>query len=254
MPGDPLSIQLGDEVLSLCTDWLVAEEGGTRVPMHWLLCSGILALGASFRGLENGWRFRGSGLRVGLGAAGLMLGVWAGVCAIFGELAGVAWLGLCVVGTWESVLAKGLEQGGSDPMTLWLRAIVAGAAYAGSTGRPVWNAAGVGLLLASYLCAGVAKAKTRDWWNGRALAVYVAQPTYELCRPLALAVPDFGYRCLGLFVLGFELLAPGVLWSRSLLWGWVFVGVGFHLANTLVFGLHRFFWTWVAGYPLLFGL
>lgn len=241
-------------MLGLCLDWLSVGDSERGVAWHWLACGGLLALGASFRGLENALRFRGASFRVGLGVVGLCFGVWAGAAVAFGELSGVAFIGLCLVGTCESVLAKGLEQGGSDPMTLWMRALVAGAAYVGDAGLGVLNAAGVGLLLASYWCAGCSKVRTRDWWNGRALEAYLARPAYDVCVPVVSVIPSFGYRCMGLAILGFELLAPAVLLSRGLLWVWVVVGVGFHLANVLLFGLHRFFWTWIAGYPLLFGL
>lgn len=220
----------------------------------WLLCAGILALGALFRGVENALRYKNYPLRARLGYSSVVLALWAGIAVLCGELSGLAWIGLCLVGSAESVLAKGLEQGGSDPMTLWMRAFVAAAAFASASGQHLLNLLGVGLLLASYLCAGIGKAGTREWWQGRALLAYLSQPCYDLGKALLAWIPDFAYRWLGLAVLSFELLAPGVLFSRTWLCVWVVVGITFHLSNIVFFGLHRFFWTWIAAYPLLFSL
>lgn len=224
------------------------------VAVAWRCCSGVLALGALFRGLENLWRFRPSKLRCALAGASLSLAGWVLVSTLQGDLAGAAWVGLCLVGTAESVLAKGLEQGGSDPMTLWMRAFVATAAWSGAAGQQVLCAVCAGVLLASYVCAGLGKAGTRSWWNGRAIEVYLARPCYTIGQSLSAPLSGFGYQCLGIAVLGFELLAPAVLISSSLLWMWAVVGVMFHALNILFFGLHRFFWTWIAAYPLLFSL
>lgn len=222
--------------------------------LAWLACSGILALGALFRGFENALRFRGHRLRASLGWVSVVMAAWAGLSVLQGQLAGFAWIGLCLIGSAESVLAKGLEQGGSDPMTLWMRAFVASAAYATESGLQILSAFGVSLLLASYVCAGLGKARSSSWWNGRAIEAYLARPCYDLAQLLTERIPGFCYRYLGIGVLGFELLAPGVLISSSLLYGWVIVGVIFHSFNVVLFGLHRFFWTWTAAYPLLFSL
>lgn len=240
-------------------EWTAGIDAGipdfaAQVPAFraWVWSSGILALGALFRGFENAWRFRACRIRASLGWASSIMGAWAGLAALQGEIAGIAWVMLCLLGTAESVLAKGLEQGGSDPMTLWLRAFVAAAAFASSGGQYVLTVLGGGVLLASYLCAGLGKVRAASWWDGRALQAYLARPCYTQTESLLRLFPCFAYRWLGMFVLAFELLSPSVLMSRSLLWGWVLVGISFHLANAGLFGLHRFFWTWVAAYPLLF--
>lgn len=220
----------------------------------WVLSSFILAMGAMFRGLENAIRFRRRPLRASLGWASLGLGGWAGLAALDGSIAGVAWLGLCGLGTVESVLAKGLEQGGSDPMTLWMRAFAAAACFVSPLGRDLLTVLGAGVLLASYVCAGLGKLGTKSWWDGRALQAYLARPCYLGCQPLIARIPPLGFRWLGWGVLAFELFAPAVLVSDELLVVWVLVGIIFHLSNIFLFGLHRFFWTWVAAYPMLFAL
>lgn len=220
----------------------------------WLCCAFILALGAVFRGVENALRFQGQALRYRLGCLSVLFAFWALISVAQGELAGLAWMGLCLIGTAESVLAKGLEQGGSDPMTLWMRAFVASAAFVGPSLQSLLNLICVGLLLASYLCAGFGKLRTREWWTGQALQAYLSRPCYDLGKTLVAGIPEFAFRFLGISVLLFELGAPAVLISRSALCVWVVAGVIFHLSNIVLFGLHRFFWTWIAAYPLLFSL
>lgn len=218
----------------------------------WLWSAAILALAAGLRGMENAIRFRRQGVGLALGVLGLGLALWAGWGVARGTLFAAPWWFLCLIGSAESVRAQGLEQGGSDPMALWLRLGVAVVATFGERASYGCAALVVGMVLASYLCAGLAKARVRAWWNGRALRVYLDRPAYRQCERLLSPLPSWGYTLAGLSVLGFELMAPLVLFDVQILRLWVAVGALFHVANIFCFGLHRFLWVWVSAYPLLF--
>lgn len=219
----------------------------------WSLCAFILALGALFRGVENAIRFAEHPVALRVAGLSAVLAGWAGVGALQGEPVAAAWWMLCVLGSVESMRAHGLEQGGSDTMTLWLRALVALAATWPGLAFPL-SVVAAGILLASYLCAGLGKARVLAWYNGRALAVYLRGAAYVPMARWSAQVPRWCLAFGGILVLAFELMAPAVLFNSGVLVAWVIFGIVFHLANILFFGLHRFFWAWLAAYPFLFSL
>lgn len=55
-------------------------------------------------------------------------------------------------------------------------------------------------------------------------------------------------------VMLFELVFPLALVSQPTLIAALTIAALFHLANACLFGLNRFFWTWIAVYPILFWL
>jgi hypothetical protein len=55
-------------------------------------------------------------------------------------------------------------------------------------------------------------------------------------------------------VMLFELAFPLTLVSQASLAAGLTVAALFHLANACLFGLNRFFWTWVATYPAILWL
>jgi len=110
-------------------------------------------------------------------------------------------------------------------------------------------------LMLSYFISGWVKVVNPDWRSGRALADvfrFSAYPVSEDLRRLAdrprlLLVMSWA-------VMLFELAFPLTLLSRdSLIAGLVIAGT-FHLANACLFGLNRFFWTWLAVYPAILWL
>ena len=61
-------------------------------------------------------------------------------------------------------------------------------------------------------------------------------------------------RAMSWGVMGFELAFPlTLLWTPALVAGLVVAGT-FHLANACLFGLNRFFWTWLSAYPAILWL
>lgn len=167
------------------------------------------------------------------------------------------WWALCLLGTVESVRAQGLEQGGSDPMTLWMRAAIAvqlSLPSKASVDQSLLAYALAGLVLASYLSAGWAKARVPLWWTGEALSAYLQKPAYRQSEWICTRLAKGSCAALGLMVVAFELSAPLTLLVPGYLPYWAMLGLFFHLANTLLFGLHRFLWVWVGAYPLLFAL
>jgi len=110
-------------------------------------------------------------------------------------------------------------------------------------------------LMLSYFISGWVKVVNPEWRDGRALADvfrFSAYPVSEDLRRLAdrprlLLVMSWA-------VMLFELAFPLTLLSReSLIVGLVIAGT-FHLANACLFGLNRFFWTWLSVYPAILWL
>lgn len=154
----------------------------------------------------------------------------------------------------QSVRWRGTFNGGSDYMTILVLLALAFAAAVGAERGAQPALAYIGIqVLASYFIAGVVKIKEPEWRNGRALQVFLASahegaPTWvralSMNRPLC-ALGGWG-------VMAFELLAPVALFvSGRPEWAWTILGMAFvfHLANAVIFGLNRFTWAWLAGYP-----
>jgi len=110
-------------------------------------------------------------------------------------------------------------------------------------------------LMLSYLVSGWVKVRNPDWRSGRALRdvfQFSAYPVSERLRgwadrPRTMAAMSWG-------VMGFELAFPLALLSLPTLLVGLAVAAAFHLANACLFGLNRFFWTWLATYPAILWL
>ncbi len=110
-------------------------------------------------------------------------------------------------------------------------------------------------LVLSYVIAGWVKIVSPDWRRGRALAEVFAFSTYPVSeglrawadRPRLLLVMSWA-------VMLFEIALPLTLLSQPSLMVGLAIAAAFHLANACLFGLNRFFWTWLAVYPALIWL
>lgn len=110
-------------------------------------------------------------------------------------------------------------------------------------------------LMLSYFIAGWVKVANPDWRTGRALRdvfLFSAYPWREdlrswADRPRLLFIMAWG-------VMIFELAFPLALLTETTLWIGLTIAAIFHLANACLFGLNRFFWTWLATYPALIWL
>jgi hypothetical protein len=110
-------------------------------------------------------------------------------------------------------------------------------------------------LTLSYFIAGWVKILSPDWRSGAALRQVFAFSAYPASeglrgwaqRPGVLIVMSWT-------VMLFELAFPLTLASRSTLVVGLTVAAVFHFMNACLFGLNRFFWTWVAVYPAILWL
>jgi hypothetical protein len=110
-------------------------------------------------------------------------------------------------------------------------------------------------LLLSYFIAGFVKIVNPEWRTGQALRdvfQFSAYPVSEdlrrwADRPRVMFVMAWA-------VMGFEIAFPLTLLSRETLIAGLAVAGTFHLANACLFGLNRFFWTWISVYPAILWL
>lgn len=110
-------------------------------------------------------------------------------------------------------------------------------------------------VILSYLLAGVAKIRDSDWRSGVAIANIINGPNYAPPKVIK-KILNFKLISLSLcwLVIGFELLIPLIFFIPNQLWI-VFCGLlVFHFINFIIFGLNRFFFTWLATYPAVFYL
>jgi hypothetical protein len=184
---------------------------------------------------------------------------WLQGLRLFSAIALVVWpiapfLAMALVGALLTARAwSGSFNGGSDTMTHLLLTLLLLAKIVPETVAPWVLAYLAAQTCLSYFVAGCVKLRQRGWRAGTELAALLSGPAYDVparCRALA-ARPGL-LRTLSRGLLAFELLFPLALFSRPLAVGFMAVGVVFHLANFAVLGLNRFFWIWLAAYPVLF--
>lgn len=142
--------------------------------------------------------------------------------------------------TWMiAVRWRGTFNGGSDIMTFHILA-----AWFVSLCWPSLSQACVYYiaiqLILSFAVAGVAKVANPEWRNGSALGTFLERSGYVL--------PSSANLALSWSVLIFEILFPLVVFMP---WTVLAGAIVFQLANAYVFGLNRFFFAWLAGYPAI---
>jgi hypothetical protein len=124
---------------------------------------------------------------------------------------------------------------------------------------PAWREIAFGYLGAqlvlSYFISGYVKLKNPDWRSGRALAQVFAFSAYPVAEDLrSLAARPRLLAAMSWAVMLFEAAFPLSLAAQPALIAALAVAALFHLANACLFGLNRFFWTWLAVYPALLWL
>ncbi|MGB0902355.1 HTTM domain-containing protein [Halocynthiibacter sp.] len=110
-------------------------------------------------------------------------------------------------------------------------------------------------LILSYFVSGQIKILNPDWRSGQALAdvfAFSAYPVSENLRALA-KHPKVMFGA-SWAVMIFELIFPLSFLHSAALTLAFFIAALFHLTNACVFGLNRFFWTWLAAYPSILWL
>ncbi len=166
-------------------------------------------------------------------------------------LAGLAALSLLILRRFQ-----GPYNGGADRMGLLaLWCLLA----AHLLPEPKWREIAFGYLGAqlvlSYFISGWVKVVNPDWRSGRALRdvfLFSAYPVAENLRTLA-ARPRLLFAASWAVML-LELAFPLTLLAKPALIAALCLTALFHLANACLFGLNRFFWTWISVYPALLWL
>lgn len=209
----------------------------------------LLALALIQQGLEHLRGFRDERLLFGARTVLCVLLV-LGVASPW-PMVGLAGLSLLILHRFQ-----GPYNGGSDRMgllALWCLTLSRLAPV------PQWKELAFGYLgvqlVLSYVVSGGVKIVNPDWRSGRALRdvfQFSAYPVSEALRgwadrPRVLRVMSWA-------VILFELVFPLTLLSRPTLIAGLAVAAAFHLANACLFGLNRFFWTWLAVYPAILWL
>lgn len=157
----------------------------------------------------------------------LWLRLAASIALFFGSPPALVWF-LLLTTVLTAVRFGGTLNGGSDYMT-----VVALSSLLVPWGR-LYLAVQLTL---SYFVAGLVKLRQRDWRNGSALTRLTGLPR-QLAWPVLL----------------WECTFPLAWLSHSLCLAYLAVGLVFHLANSKMLGLNRFFWIWLAAYPSLLGI
>lgn len=107
-------------------------------------------------------------------------------------------------------------------------------------------------LILSYVISGWVKIKNPNWRNGTALIdvfLFSAYPASDSIRAWHLRHSLLLYASW--FIIVLELFFPLFLLHTQALYIGLTATAIFHLANALLFGLNRFFWTWLSAYPAI---
>lgn len=206
----------------------------------------LLALALIQQGLEHlagdrreRWLFAARTLLCGLVIAGVA-GPW--------PLVGLGGLSLLIL-----MRFQGPYNGGSDRMGLLaLWCLIAAQLLPTQPAREVaFGYLGLQLTL-SYAIAGGVKLINPDWRSGRALTDVFRFSAYPVSESLrGWADQPRVMRAMSWAVIGLELAFPLSLAAQPTLIAALALAGLFHLANACLFGLNRFFWTWLAVYPAI---
>jgi hypothetical protein len=209
----------------------------------------LLALALIQQGLEHLRGFRDERIMF-LARSGLCLLVISGVGSPW-PLVGLAILSVLILQRFQ-----GPYNGGSDRMgllALWCLALAR--LMPSPAGQEVlFGYLGLQLVL-SYVISGWVKVVNPDWRSGRALRdvfQFSAYPVSESLRRWA-DRPRVMF-AMSWAVMLFELAFPLTMLAREALMAGLAIAGLFHLANACLFGLNRFFWTWLAVYPSILWL
>ena len=181
-----------------------------------------------------------------------------GLCILLALGVGTPWVtfALVLVSLWILNLFQGPYNGGSDRLGLLPLCCLC---LAHNLPVQQWREYALGYLavqvVLSYFIAGWVKIINPEWRSGRALQdvfLFSAYPVSEGFRRLALR-PRL-LLAMSWAVMAFELMFPVTMLTRETLFVALGVAAVFHLANACLFGLNRFFWTWVSTYPAVLWL
>ncbi len=107
----------------------------------------------------------------------------------------------------------------------------------------------------SYFIAGWVKIVNPEWRSGAALRQVFAFSVYPVSESVrAWAKRPALLQRMSWAVMLLELMFPLAFFSKPALIVGLSLTALFHLANACLFGLNRFFWTWIAAYPAIIWL
>lgn len=110
-------------------------------------------------------------------------------------------------------------------------------------------------LVLSYFIAGWVKIVNPEWRSGAALRQVFAFSVYPVSESVrAWAKRPALLQRMSWAVMLLELMFPLAFFSKPALIVGLSLTALFHLANACLFGLNRFFWTWIAAYPAIIWL
>lgn len=160
------------------------------------------------------------------------------------------------IGTWLiAVRWRGTFNGASDFMTFQILGAVLFARL-----FPQWQPYSetyIALQLTlSYFVSGVSKVRTPAWRSGLALQHFLTRSNAVHPRRIFQKISTApGLLIFASWaVIAFECLFPLIWFEPSVRLVFLGLGVAFHIANFYAFGLNRFVFAWLAGYPALYAL
>ena len=111
-------------------------------------------------------------------------------------------------------------------------------------------------MILSYFKAGWAKLMIRDWRSGVALPAFLSRSLFLESKRLSgfLLERPMVSKILSWSVILFELGIIVILFQPLLVPFYFAIAMAFHFCTYLFFGLNRFFWIWLCGWPALFYL
>lgn len=150
-----------------------------------------------------------------------------------------------------SIRFRGTFNGGSDMMTF----VILTGTCVGWGLKPEWGLIYIAIhTFYSYFKAGIVKVIQKDWRTGRALPVFLQRSLYPDIQNLGVSLTHYKYvslvLCWGAIL--FELGGISLLFIPKMTLIYFTMAVLFHLIVYRCFGLNRFFWIWISGWPSLF--
>lgn len=146
--------------------------------------------------------------------------------------------------------------GGSDQMTMiGLQSLLMIRFIGGDLGIKIGITYWTLHVLLSYFLPGYRKLRNQDWRQGRAISYFLRSSTYQsrwgysllkkISNPHLNLLLHWSIITLEIGFI-FVLFLPNYLFYSVLA-----IGFGFHLMVAVLFRLNRFFWAWIATYPVL---
>jgi hypothetical protein len=153
-------------------------------------------------------------------------------------------LGIAIIHLLICLRFRGLFNGGSDMMVF---VIATGLIIGGKFGL-IYIAIHT---CYSYFKAGIVKIVQPTWRSGLAISQFLGvslYPNFQRLEP-PLRSKKLILLFLSYSVLSFELLLPLVFIFPNVVFVYCVIAILFHAVNSIVFGLNRFFWIWLAAWP-----